>query len=87
MRIADLVANRRIHQKLALISLLFLLPLAFVVVSLVMEKNKAIQFAGKGSVGESSADASARFSYRFSDLCRHDRSRSAKRPSRNPILG
>jgi methyl-accepting chemotaxis protein len=47
MRIADLVANRRIHQKLALISLLFLLPLAFVVVSLVMEKNKAIQFAEK----------------------------------------
>src|SRR5262245_31752871 len=47
MRIADLVANRRIHQKLALISLLFLLPLAFVVVSLVMEKDKAIQFAEK----------------------------------------
>jgi methyl-accepting chemotaxis protein len=52
MGIADLVANRRIHQKLALISLLFLLPLAFVVVSLVVEKNKAIEFAQKEFAGD-----------------------------------
>ncbi|MFM9843128.1 MAG: HAMP domain-containing protein, partial [Dongiaceae bacterium] len=51
MRIADLVVNRRIHQKLALISLLFLLPLAFAVVSLVVEKNKAIEFAEKEMSG------------------------------------
>src|SRR5262245_32499549 len=51
MGIADLVANRRIHQKLALITLLFLLPLAFVVVSLVIEKNKAIVLAEREVAG------------------------------------
>jgi methyl-accepting chemotaxis protein len=43
--------NRRIRHKLALISFLFLLPLAFVVVSLVTEKNKAIDFAQKEVAG------------------------------------
>src|SRR5262245_44176739 len=52
MGIADLVANRRIHQKLALISLLVVLPLAFVMVSLVLEKNKAIVFAQKELIGD-----------------------------------
>jgi methyl-accepting chemotaxis protein len=43
--------NRRIRHKLALISFLFLLPLAFVIVSLVTEKNKAIDFAQKEVAG------------------------------------
>ncbi|HEY7687195.1 MAG TPA: HAMP domain-containing protein, partial [Dongiaceae bacterium] len=43
--------NRRIRHKLALISFLFLLPLAFVVASLVMEKNKAIDFSEKEVAG------------------------------------
>jgi len=43
--------NRRIRHKLALISILFLLPLAFVVTSLVIEKNKAIEFSQKEVAG------------------------------------
>ena len=43
--------NRRIRHKLALISILFLLPLAFVVASLVIEKNKAIEFSQKEVAG------------------------------------
>jgi methyl-accepting chemotaxis protein len=43
--------NRRVHFKLALISVLFLLPLAFVLSSLVVEKRKSIAFAEKELLG------------------------------------